>query len=118
MGVYLGCFDALVTEHILYLSDACTARQQMCSERVAEDMRANRLFDTRALNSVADNIEYHNAGQSLASIAQKEYVLVFRVFTLTLVHIYHYALTSDIADWYKALLATLAHNADITLTEE
>ena len=118
MCVYLGCRYALVSEHLLNLSNAGTSRQQMRSEGVAEGVRTHLLLYARAFYSLTDYGKYHDAGKFSASIVQEEDIFVAMVSLTTVVKVYHYSLTSRSIYRHKALLVAFAYDTDVPLAEE
>ena len=118
MSVYLGSLDALVTEHLLHLANAGATSQQVRSKRVTEDMGADRLIDAGTLHRITNDVEDHHTRQGLASIAQKDDILILRALRLTTVEVEHHTLACDIANRHKSLFIALTQNADIALAKE
>ena len=60
MGVYFGCQDAFVSEHLLHLADRGAAFEQMGGERVAEGVRADTFVDSGASCGLLEYREDHH----------------------------------------------------------
>ena len=118
MGVYFGCYDALVAEHLLHLADAGTARYQMRGERVAERVRADGFVDAGILDRLAKDEKDHNACQFSAAIVEKECVGIPLLLLASVVEVHHYTLAGSRADRHESLFVALANDADVTLAEE
>ena len=61
MGVDLGRGDTLVTEHLLHLTNACTALQQVGGEGVSQGVGTDSFVDAGKLGSLTDDGKDHYA---------------------------------------------------------
>lgn len=76
VGINLGCADAFVAKHALDGTEIGTAFQQVGGEGVAEGMRTDVLGQSDGFTQDLDDVEYHDAGNVLASLADEYIVLV------------------------------------------
>ena len=105
-----------MTQELLHLADIGAASQQMGGEGVAEGVGANLLVDACALGSLLDDGVYHHAREACASVVEKERVVALLALAALLL-IERYALARDTTHGHKALLVSLADNADVTLAK-
>ena len=117
MGVYLGGEYALVAEQLLHLAYARTALKQMRGEGVAEGVGAHLLVDASTLGRLLDDGENHYAGESLASVVEKESV-VSALLLATLFEVELYAVTRQAADGHQTLLVALADDTYMPFAKE
>ena len=82
MCVYLGGRDTLMTKHLLHLTYARSALQEVSCKRMTKGVWTYRLVDACTLGSLLDNREDHHSGQSLAPIVEKEGVVIATLVVL------------------------------------
>ena len=76
VGIYLCCEDTLVTEQLLYLTDACATLQQMRCKGVTEGVGANLLCYACTQARLLDDGEDHHTRKFSSAIIQKECILL------------------------------------------
>lgn len=66
--------DAFVAEHLLDGTKVGAALKQVGGEGMPQGVRADALLDAARLTKVADNVEYHHAGERTASPVEEKNV--------------------------------------------
>ena len=121
MHIYLGSGDLLVTQHGLDGAQVGTALEEVGGKAVAEGMRTDILLDSRLLSIILYIYKEGDAAELGAALGADEDIVLVAGLGLDrhpdnepLAEFCH----SLFANGDKALLASLAMNADIALLEE
>ena len=119
VGIYLGCGDGFVTQHLLDGTQVGSAFQQVGGEGVAEGVGADGFGDAGAVGQLLDQVEDHDARDAVAPAGQEDVVLIAGLdAAVAAVHepIVDF-LDGAAGDGYQALLAAFALDADELLVE-
>ena len=117
--IYLRRTDVLMAEQFLDGPQVGAAFEQSRGERMAQRVWADGLRDAGFGGLTLDHDENHRAGQVGAAAVQEDISLLSRldVHPAAVVEPQHQLADGAFGDWHEALLAALAHDADIALLQ-